>query len=1151
MKHSLNLGRAIRLGLAVVVVLLGSAIARAQQFPIPIPFTLDQPGYVTLVIDDAEGKRVRNLMSETFFPAGQNVVTWDGRDDTGRKKLDPGYEIVATPVKPGEYRVRGLVRPQIDLRHEFAPYEPGNPPWPNNERTGGWLADHSPPSTVLFIPEADAPAREGRPTPGGQILVGSDVVEFGDGGIVWLDLDGRKIHGQKWVGGVWTAAPYVARDTGPNPVPGVYAYSAASFKGGGSDGAMAEIRLAEWTKPDGKTQEPRDARFGVGEDRPLLSPRKPYRGILPDGKDKLDLPDQDMRYAFPDNALEGVSGLAVYNGLLVVSLPRMNQLLWVDAVKRRIIGLSDLPDPHGLAFDAKGRLLALSGKRLVRITPPGREARYPSATPSSGVPAYGRVPLAAPVAVIESALEDPHGITVGSDGLIYVSDRGQSHQVRVFDEKGALQKEFGKRGVPATGPYDPLRMNNPDGVTLDSRNRLWVAEHDHYPKRISVWNPDGTLDRAFYGPHAYGGGGTLDPADRTRYLYEGMEFKLDWEKGESTLVNVLNRYDGEDREIYDKDNPRVPEGPDGNVFRLPVFGHQQPPSPERPFVVNGRRYYTSAYSTQPTNGTPYVALWLERDGRIVPVAATGRVNRWPLLHRPEFASLIPEGVDFEKDQVTAFWQDTNADGRVQPEETVVRKEDTGPILVLPDLSFITGRSVIYRPKGFDAEGRPSYDFSQGETAVPGARLPNTSGGGQVYPAAEGWTILTVPPEPYPQAASVAGARNGVPVWTYPHLWPGLHISNKGPLPKEPGEMIGGTRLLGPPVRPREGDAGEIWAMHGNKGNVYLLTTDGLFVATLWKDSRKATWNESKAERGMLTNDLSLRQEAFYSTITQAEDTGEIYIQGGFHGGLNRVEGLEKIRRLPETTITITPELFAAATAATGKPSEPRKEKPQKSMLAVPTRGGPTIVDGRLDDWSRAKWVQIDDKVRAALAVSGDRLYVVFDTKEAGLLANRPEALETLFKSGGALDLMIGANPTAEEDRSKPVAGDSRLLVTLVNGKPAAALFQPVAPSGVAKKPYTYTSPVTTLTFDRVEDVSTRVNFMAGRDGVFEYSVPLSILGIDLTKGRQIRGDIGVLRGDGANTMERVYWSNKETGLTSDVPSEAQLTPGKWGTVKFE
>lgn len=1109
---------------------------------IPVEFTLDKPGFVTLVIDDMDGKRVRNLIAETYFEAGKNRVIWDGKDDVGRKKADPNYEIVAAPVKPGQYRVRGLVRPQIDLRYELSPYQPGNPPWPNNERTGQWLGDHSPPSGVLFVPESDAPQREGRPAPGGQIVAGADVVEYGDG-LMWLDLEGKKLHGQKWVGGVWTAAPFLARDAGPDAVKDVYAYTAASFDGGGRDGGLPELRLAELVKKDRKTTGPRDPRFGVGDDRALLSPRQPFRGTLPSGKDQLNVPQQDMRYAFPDNSRHGVGGLAVYNGLMAVSLPKMNQLLWVDAVKRQIVGVSELNDPRGIAFDAQGQLLALSGRQLLRLMPPDRQARVPSTggDDNKTAPVYGLVPIPSPQVLIATGLDDPRGIALDEKGNIYVSVWGQSHQVKMFDAAGRELKAFGKVGIPSAGHYDALRMNYPLGLTLDGRGRLWVAENDFSPKRISVWKADGSLDRAFYGPHEYGGGGTLDPSDKNRYVYQGMEFKLDWEKGETELLNVLYRYDKKQRRVYKgEDKVEVVEGPDWNVPRFPVFGHQQPVSPERPFQVKGRRYYTNAYSSQPTNGTYNVMIWVDQDGVAVPVAAMGRVNRWPLFQRPEFAALVPPGSNLEKDPVTAFWQDLNGDGRMQPEETLVRKEDTGPVLALPDLSFVTAETVLYRPQSSDGKGYPRYDFSRGERLVAGAHPSNTSGGGQVYPAADGWTILTVPPEPFPRIASVAGAKNGVPMWTYPHLWPGLHISNKAPLPAQLGEMMGGTILMGPPVRPRGGDAGEIWAMKGNKGNVYLLTTDGLFVATLWKDSRNASWNESKAERGMLSNELSLKQEAFYATITQVEGSEEIFVQGGFHGGLNRVEGLEQIRRLPEVLVSVT----GSPAEAVAAPEKETSKTKGGGVLTARLASTPPVVDGNAGDWSEAKWVQIDPRTKAALSVGGDRLFAIFETGDAKLLMNTPEAFETLFKTGGALDLMIGAG-------GRPAAGNSRLLVTMAGGRPAAVLYQPVAPEGAEKKPFTFTSPVTTLVFDRVVDVSDQIELKAGPSGIYEFSAPLSLFGLKPAPGGQIRGDIGILRGDGSSTMQRVYWSNKETALTADVPSEAQLSPGRWGTILFE
>jgi len=48
----------------------------------------------------------------------------------------------------------------------------------------------------------------------------------------------------------------------------------------------------------------------------------------------------------------------------------------------------------------------------------------------------------------------------------------------------------------------------------------------------------------------------------------------------------------------------------------------------------------------------------------------------------------------------------------------------------------------------------------------------------------------------------------------------------------------------------------------------------------------------------------------------------------------------------------------------------------------------------------------------------------------------------------------------------------------------------------------------------------------------------------------MKGDIGILRGNGTETTARSYWSNKATGITADVPSEAALTPHLWGTIQW-
>lgn len=219
------------------------------------------------------------------------------------------------------------------------------------------------------------------------------------------------------------------------------------------------------------------------------------------------------------------------------------------------------------------------------------------------------------------------------------------------------------------------------------------------------------------------------------------------------------------------------------------------------------------------------------------------------------------------------------------------------------------------------------------------------------------------------------------------------------------------------------------------------------------------------------------------------------------------------------------------------------------------------VDGKLDDWEGASWVSIDKRgvashfdsnskpydVSGAVAIFGDRLYVAVRNSEANLLENSGAMPIAPFKTGGALDLMLGTNPKADEKRANPVEGDLRLLVTIVKNRPLALLYRPVVPG--TKEPVPFASPSRTITIDRVDDVSDRLE-LAGDSGNFEYSIPLHTLGLKVEPGMVLKGDIGLLRGRGFQTVHRVYWANKATGIVTDVPSEAMLTPQLWGRWRF-
>ena len=423
------------------------AVAKSAHPPIPIHFTMQEAGLATLVIEDPSGVRVRNLVSETPFPAGENVAWWDGMDDLGRDTEAARHGIYHVPsrfVSPGTYRVRGLAHKVIDLHYEFSIYNGGNPAWSTADNTGGWLTNHTPPSSALFVPgdsQACALAPGGKPL----VFLGSYISEGGHG-LAWVDLDGHKVGGRGWVGGTWTGAPDLARDAGAKALPDIYAYAGSAFD--------AELRLTALTEKGDR---------------------------------------QVLKRTFPSKEASQLAGLAVHNGLLVCSLPAQKLLMLVDVTAGKAVGTAPLADARGLAFDAQGRLLAVVGKRL---------ERYELAPHSSS----DRI-LSQPTVLVAEGLDDPQQLTLDSEGNLYVSDRGQSHQVKVFSPAGQFLRAIGRPGEPKAGPYDPLHMNNPNGLTIDANRHLWVAETDFQPKRVSLWTLDGKLLKAFYGPSEYGGGG--------------------------------------------------------------------------------------------------------------------------------------------------------------------------------------------------------------------------------------------------------------------------------------------------------------------------------------------------------------------------------------------------------------------------------------------------------------------------------------------------------------------------------------------------------------------------------------------------------------------------------------------------------------------
>jgi hypothetical protein len=193
--------------------------------------------------------------------------------------------------------------------------------------------------------------------------------------------------------------------------------------------------------------------------------------------------------------------------------------------------------------------------------------------------------------------------------------------------------------------------------------------------------------------------------------------------------------------------------------------------------------------------------------------------------------------------------------------------------------------------------------------VPGGRPSFTSGGSQVFEAGDGWTVYLWTPDPWPKGGYITGLKGGEVRWHYPADSIGNHAGYVSPVRSRPGQILGMTHVAGPLLRPK-GTKETLWAAIGSLGNIYLLTSDGLFVATLFEDFRRAEPGPHTGPRGTLLDKTTLGQDCFHATINQSAN-GIFVVAGHDATFLVRVDGLESIRRLPEQKITVTAEALEA------------------------------------------------------------------------------------------------------------------------------------------------------------------------------------------------------------------------------------------------
>ena len=632
-----------------------------------IPLTIDLPkaGLTTVVIDDANGNRVRNLIAETLLPAGKTTLTWDGYDEGIRSQGSDDVwmrDLTRRRVAPGVYTVRALVHDHLALRYQFSVNSPGTPPWKMADGSGAWLADHAPAGDVLHLPS-------GTKAPNGlgpvRFIICSSAGETGDA-FVWFDESMKRLFGINT--GFW-GGTHLARDPGPKAIPYVSAYTFISGERDPDNNTM-EVRAI---KTDGEIVPAAKITFPMELKKTVLT-----------------------QFKTPAEAY-GTDGLAAYNGIVVFSITRQDRVVFADARTQKIRGEDTVSSPRGMAFDKAGNLFVISGTQIVKYTPNLASAKLGSPSP-----------------IVTAGLEAPRRVMLSADGTIYVSDGGASHQVKIFTADGRLLRAIGKPGGPQLGAYDSDKFSYPSGITLDDKGRLWVTEAENAPRRLSAWDPTtGTLVREIFGPSQYGGGGKLDPDDLTRLYMDpawssaGVEWKLDWAAGAARPTDIFWRPDEPDMETMPNTVPETVISRGGFHFLVDCYNDYLRYNQDRGVGI----------------------WRLDGDGIARPVIIIGNAadlvhNLWGIKLRNRDA-ITAQWKDLDPSTVMYVWCDKNGDHIAQPEEVTFRQvpspKDGKPLTdvglgaqVLSDLSFVTTWGIHIASPTISPEGVPIYDLSKME-----------------------------------------------------------------------------------------------------------------------------------------------------------------------------------------------------------------------------------------------------------------------------------------------------------------------------------------------------------------------------------------------------------------------------------------------------
>ena len=355
--------------------------------------------------------------------------------------------------------------------------------------------------------------------------------------------------------------------------------------------------------------------------------------------------------------------IAVAGGKVYLSEPGKDRLAVIDNATGKALADIPIEKPSGLCRLDDQTLLVGSGGRVLRLDLASGKSQE-----------------------LVGGLAQVRALTLDGAGVLYVSDLGDSQQIKTYQVTAAGAKPLAVFGVAGGRPsavekWNPLQFHNITHLAIGPDGNLWCAERRDVPRRFIKLTRDGKHLEDFYGASGFATMGIDldDPAviyyTSSQYSPHIVQARVDFEQYRRDPADPWKGWKIE--AIHELTHPG--EAPKPDLVSKPMKGGYN-----RLVVFTG------------TNGVRY--LWKPSD----PVACLFRWDgrRWlPAATVKSAAS---------KADAQAHWSDLNGDGAVQTDELAGGEVPSGHWMWIDRDLTLHGRFGSLKPKSIDARGVPVY-----------------------------------------------------------------------------------------------------------------------------------------------------------------------------------------------------------------------------------------------------------------------------------------------------------------------------------------------------------------------------------------------------------------------------------------------------------